>query len=363
MPVLLPIDLAQQPTDQPLAHDLYNQQGILVAGLGSLISDPARRARLLEMRLFRQGEAGEEGYASPVAQLMTIARSYDALVEEELLDVSALARLADELQQLTSLHPEACMGMTNHLPGVSDAKRHSLFVAAVGVLAARALHLDEAAQLTVSRAALTMNLASHQLQDALLRYARQPTETEREELRLHPWHAAEILARLGVTDSAWLQAVNQHHENLDGSGYPFGVAGEAITPEARILRVVDVFGALMSHRHTRTGNYAHQALRLVLDRERGRLDDNAMLALRRLVGHYPPGAMVRLANRETAVVTRWFRNVAQPKFVVNVLRPSGDPVPHPQQRHTSARLHAIREYTYLPMNHPPLDWARIWAQG
>ena len=363
MPVLIPVDFAQHPSDQPLPHDLFNQQGILVAGQGSLVSDPARRARLLEMRLFRQGEAGEEGHTSPVDRLIHIAHRYNTLVDQELLDVDALAGLGDEIQHLASQHPEACLGMTNHLPGVSDAKRHSLFVACVGALTARALHQDEAAQLTIARAALSMNLISHRLQDTLLRHGRQPTAAEKEELRLHPWHAAEVLARLGVTDSAWLQAVNQHHENLDGSGYPFGISGDAITPEARILRVVDVFGALLSHRHTRTGNYAHQAIRLVLERERGRLDDNAMLALRRLVGHYPPGALVRLANRETAIVTRWFRGAPFPKFVVSVLRPSGEPVAHPQQRLTTVRLHAIREYTYLPMNHPPLDWARIWAQG
>jgi hypothetical protein len=54
MPVLIPVDLAQHEPDQPLPHDLFNQQGILVAGQGSVITDPVRRARLMEMRLFRQ---------------------------------------------------------------------------------------------------------------------------------------------------------------------------------------------------------------------------------------------------------------------------------------------------------------------
>ncbi|MBI5329497.1 MAG: hypothetical protein HZB71_02685 [Betaproteobacteria bacterium] len=363
MPVLIPTELAQHPRDQALPHDLFNQQGILVASAGSLIADPARWARLAEMRLFRQGNGQEEEHISPVDTLLELGRRYDALLEDELLDAGALAHTADRLHQLAALHPEACIGMTCHLVELSQAKRHALFVAAVGVLTARAMMLDEAAQRTIARAALAMNLASHALQDTLLRYARQPTETEREQLRLHPWHAAEALTRVGVTDSAWLQAVNQHHENLDGSGYPFGIHGDAITQEARILRVVDVFGALMSHRHTRTGHYAHQAMRVAFDRERGRLDDASMLALRRVIGHYPPGTLVRLTNRETAIVTRWFRSASQPKFVVSLLRPSGDPLHQPQKRNTAAHLHTIREYTYLPMNHPPLDWTRIWAQG
>lgn len=363
MSVLIPVELGRHPQDQPLVHDLYNQQGILVAGSGNLVTDPSRWARLLEMRLFRMGDDVGQEHTSPVNSLTGIAQLYSVSLEEELLDATALARLADSLYELAIMAPEVCIGMTRHLLGLSQSQTHGLFVAAVGVQTARAMLIEEAGQRTIARAALSMNLASHVLQDTLLRHARQPTTDEREQLRLHPWHAAEILARVGVTDSDWLQAVNQHHENLDGSGYPFGIAGDAITQEARILRVVDVFGALMSHRHTRTGHYAHQALRLAFDRERGRLDDTAMLALRRVIGHYPPGTLVRLANRETAIVTRWFRNAAQPKFVVSLLRASGEPLKNPQQRNTTTRSHSIREYTYLPMNHPPLDWSRIWAQG
>ncbi len=40
----------------------------------------------------------------------------------------------------------------------------------------------------------------------------------------------------------------QHHERLDGSGYPAGLRGEAILPEARILAVADVVEAMISHR-------------------------------------------------------------------------------------------------------------------
>ena len=52
--------------------------------------------------------------------------------------------------------------------------------------------------------------------------------------RQHPWPLAEI--------------VYQHHENLDGSGYPRQLSGDAILLEARILRVCDIVEAMSSHR-------------------------------------------------------------------------------------------------------------------
>lgn len=47
--------------------------------------------------------------------------------------------------------------------------------------------------------------------------------------------------------------VRQHHERLDGSGYPLGLAGDALLPEARILAVADVVEAIMTHRPYRPG--------------------------------------------------------------------------------------------------------------
>ncbi|MBE0627680.1 MAG: HD-GYP domain-containing protein [Burkholderiales bacterium] len=63
------------------------------------------------------------------------------------------------------------------------------------------------------------------------------------------------------------QAVLQHHERMDGSGYPQGLKGEAIIPEARILAAADVIEAMSSHRPYRPGLGIEKALAEI---ERGR---------------------------------------------------------------------------------------------
>lgn len=70
---------------------------------------------------------------------------------------------------------------------------------------------------------------------------------EHEIIRAHPQTGCEILEGI---DFPWPIAdmVHQHHERLDGSGYPQGLAGEAICLEARIICVADVFDAITSHR-------------------------------------------------------------------------------------------------------------------
>jgi DNA-binding NarL/FixJ family response regulator len=78
----------------------------------------------------------------------------------------------------------------------------------------------------------------------------------------------------------------QHHERIDGSGYPHGLSGDAITPEGRILAAADVYHAmteLRPHRSARTPAQAAAELRAEVTA--GRLDADAVDAVLRAAGH------------------------------------------------------------------------------
>jgi len=78
------------------------------------------------------------------------------------------------------------------------------------------------------------------------------TELEFELIKQHPQDGYEIVKEV---DFPWpiAQFVRQHHERLDGSGYPDGMKGEEILLEARIIAVADVIEAMASHRPYRPG--------------------------------------------------------------------------------------------------------------
>lgn len=85
------------------------------------------------------------------------------------------------------------------------------------------------------------------------------TDNEFNLIKQHPQTGYEILKGI---DFPWpiAQMVLQHHERLDGSGYPQGLKGEAIMVEARILAVSDVVEAMASHRPYRPGLGVSSAL-------------------------------------------------------------------------------------------------------
>lgn len=82
------------------------------------------------------------------------------------------------------------------------------------------------------------------------------TMKEFEVIKKHTTLGFDLIAPMKMGQSVD-DTVLYHHENYDGSGYPFGLVGDAIPIEARIIRIVDMYDALISTRPYRAG-YSHQ---------------------------------------------------------------------------------------------------------
>jgi len=95
-------------------------------------------------------------------------------------------------------------------------------------------------------------------------------------MRAHPVIGAQIVAPFEFFEGA-ARAIRHHHERWDGSGYPDGLARQAIPLEARIVAVADVFDALTSARPYR-GALARDAARALLVHEAGRTLDETIVA-------------------------------------------------------------------------------------
>jgi HD-GYP domain-containing protein (c-di-GMP phosphodiesterase class II) len=93
-------------------------------------------------------------------------------------------------------------------------------------------------------------------------------------VKTHPQVAYEVLRNL---EFPWpvAETILQHHERLDGSGYPNGISGEAITLEARILCVADVIESMVSHRPYRPALGKEKALNEIM-KNKGILYDPAV---------------------------------------------------------------------------------------
>ena len=178
-------------------------------------------------------------------------------------------------------------------------------------------------------AALTANIAVTDLQTALAQQEEPLSAEQRQAIHNHPVAGARLLQSLGVDDPDWLAAVEQHHEQTDGKGYPQGLHQVHVLADA--IRTCDVFSAKMSPRASRTVMMSPRAMAEIF-RQRSAGYFGATLV--RELGIYPPGSLVRLGTGEVAMVLCRTRHPQAPDVAL-LTHPDGTPREHPQRMATS----------------------------
>ena len=181
---------------------------------------------------------------------------------------------------------------------------HSAAVAELAGAATRVAGLPAADAVLARRAGLVHDLGRLGVSDAVWDKPGALTVAELERVRLHPYLTERMLAGSAL---APLGAVAvQHHERLDGSGYPRGATGDSLTPVGRILAAADTYRAKREPRAHRAELPADEAAaHLRAEVRAGRLDGDAAEAVLRAAGHaarrrrtWPAG----LTSREVEVL-------------------------------------------------------------
>jgi hypothetical protein len=128
------------------------------------------------------------------------------------------------------------------------------------------------------------------------------TLEQRGAIEAHCRAGAELAGRLGL-DAAWLaQAVVEHHERLDGTGYPDGLKAQQLSPLSRLLAVCDVYTAFCTGRPYRTAKETRTALTDVLLAAEGGLLDRDYAERLLNLSFYPVGSAVEMADGSLALV-------------------------------------------------------------
>jgi len=137
---------------------------------------------------------------------------------------------------------------------------------------------------------------------------------EVEIIRGHVVDSRDILARAPGIPPVALAVAAEHHERIDGNGYPDGKIGDQISRYGRMAAIVDVYDAITSDRVYHKGMDPHRALRKLLEWSSHHLDAGLVQHFIRCVGIYPVGTLVRLKSQRLAVVVGTGRSgVRHPK--------------------------------------------------
>jgi diguanylate cyclase (GGDEF)-like protein/putative nucleotidyltransferase with HDIG domain len=158
---------------------------------------------------------------------------------------------------------------------------HSENVAAYAVALGQELGLSEERVVKLRRAAFFHDIGKLAVPRTTLAKPGALDDAEWAEIRIHPEVGSTMLVHAGLPDEAkW---VGQHHERVDGGGYPNGCKGDEIDLEARIIFVADAFEAMTSDRPYRTGMEVDDALAELRECSGSQFDGEVVAAMAALL--------------------------------------------------------------------------------
>ena len=160
--------------------------------------------------------------------------------------------------------------------------QHCLLVAGLAATFAIDLGFSAADRQLLVRAALVHDVGKAKIPLAILNKPGPLDAAERAVMREHAALGHAILVRAGGFDETVLRVVRHHHEMLDGSGYPDGLAGAAIPDVVRLITVCDVYAALVERRPYRPPMPVAEAMQ-ILHGMVGKLDGDLVRAFERSV--------------------------------------------------------------------------------
>ena len=305
--------LDRQAIGQHLVYDLVDGEGRVLLGAGARITE--RYLELLQAR----------GYLSvpvddPVVKDVVVREPLPERVRTRVTDLVAdsIRRAEDGTVAVTPALRAAVDDVLEALQRTAALtynllSLHSLdtyfFVHGVNVciyslLIGNALALD-----TVDKRHLGIGAILHDIgmiyYRELLERPGALTPGEHAQIRQHTEAGYELLRRQREVDLRSAHVAFQHHERLDGSGYPRGLSSEKISPWAKVVAIAEVFDSVTSSRNYAASMCTAEALDLLeTDARAGRLDGYFVRYFVQRMSRYPAGTIVRMAAGTVGAVIR-----------------------------------------------------------
>ena len=179
---------------------------------------------------------------------------------------------------------------------------HSLATAVWAALLGRHLGLEKHALRELALGTAIMDVGMVGLPDDLLNRRGRLDAPQIAQVRGHVAESLRIVQGSGEVSKKVLNIIACHHERYDGSGYPQGLAANAIPPLARIAGLVDAYDAMLTERPYSPARSSFDAIQELVDTKDVLFQGSMIEHLVQAVGMFPTGSIVELNSGEVGVV-------------------------------------------------------------
>lgn len=229
-------------------------------------------------------------------------RAFNDIAQGNPLNVDDFQRCADGIIDSLFRNQDALLCVSRMREKDAYLLEHSVNVAILMTIFARHLKFDDATIEQLATGALLHDIGKIKVPDAILNKPGRLDDTEFVSMRKHVEYSREILEQTEGISAVSLDVAANHHERLDGRGYPQGLKAEQISLHARMIAIVDTYDAITATRVYKDGQSGIKAMKILRKDSTSHFDADLVTQFIAAVGMYPPGTLVKLESQKLALV-------------------------------------------------------------
>lgn len=279
------------PRIQPPTEKTLQQQAKLDQDYQAFLT--AKRQRVKRLNQQREAlDSCEKKFQSAASAVKSFTSNLFSRTEECL---QAATDLVGQLAESIMVDRDIAMHLMGTKKIGEEQYFHSLNVAVLAMMLGKEMKLDHESVTQLGMGGLFHDIGKMDLPDKILLKTEVLTRAEKDLYEQHCAYGVKLGQKIGLSTPVLLMAA-QHHEHMDGSGYPRRLLGDKIHPLARVLTVVNTYDNLCNHVMPSRSLTPHEALSIMYASRRAQFDPQALNQFIRVMGIYPPGTVVSLNN-------------------------------------------------------------------
>lgn len=213
----------------------------------------------------------------------------------------AARKVVADLLSSIARSPEANLLLAQMRRFENDLMTHAINVCVLSLVVATMERLDNNIT-ALGMGAMLHDVGKTRLPRNLIRKPAGYTDQERRLMERHPTLGATILRQSENIPELAQRIAAEHHERIDGSGYPCGIRGAEIAPPSQLVAITDLYDNMLSGRYKPPLQPIEVLRQLYLQSNAGALDRGLIEKVIRCLGVYPIGSLVELNTGERGIV-------------------------------------------------------------
>lgn len=233
--------------------------------------------------------------------------------------IDSIKQAVEEMMSMIYDNPSTLYCMTELMGTDMYTYNHSAEVAVLSMLVAKSMKMNDTFVKKIGVGAMLHDIGKMQIPGEILNKVQPLTPEELKLVKEHVQFGYDLLKDNDFISPISRQVVLLHHEKLNGSGYPYMMAGEQIPIHVRIVTLCDIFNAISSNRAYKNRLSADEALEIIRAEAVYELDRDIYYHLLKVVNIYPVGTVVELSNGDIGIVTQENPD-AQTRPIIQIVR-------------------------------------------